>query len=156
MKARTSLNLGRIGLFTLELFALERGNFSPWIYIGENDVSTFYSAPHKKWRGIMLYSPNRLSVRPSVHPSIHPSSFPDSNLSGFWPIFFKLCMDMDIGEECFGIANGRNSFINNRIMILDWCKNVFFFKIFRTKGWILIKFCICIDIYKIYVVPNAR
>ena len=27
-KARTSSKLGRIGLFTLELFALERGNFS--------------------------------------------------------------------------------------------------------------------------------
>ena len=29
IKARMSLNLGRIGLFTLKLFALERGFFSP-------------------------------------------------------------------------------------------------------------------------------
>ena len=25
-------------------------------------------------------------------------------------------------------------------MALDWCKNVFFLNIFRTNGWILIKF----------------
>ena len=64
----------------------------------------------------MLYPPNRLSVRPSVS-----ASFPDSNLSSFWPIFFKLCMDIDIREEWFGIANGLhvNSFIINRGMALD-------------------------------------
>ena len=58
---------------------------------------------------------------------------------------FKLCMDIDIGEEWFGIANGLNSFIYNRGMAIDWCKNVFFLNIFRTNGWILIKFCICIN-----------
>ena len=57
--------------------------------------------------------------RPSISPS-----FPDSNLSSFWPIVFKLCMDIDIGEEWFGISNGLNLFINNRVMVLDWCKNV--------------------------------
>ena len=64
----------------------------------------------------MLYPPNRLSVRPCVS-----ASFPDSNLSSFWPIFFKLCMDIDIREEWFAIANGLhvNSFINNRGMALD-------------------------------------
>ena len=81
----------------------------------------------------MLYPPNRLSIRPSVS-----ASFPDSNLSSFWPIFFKLCMDIYIEEEWFGIANGLNSFINNRVMALDWCKNVFFLNIFRTNEWILI------------------
>ena len=83
-------------------------------------------------------------------------SFPDSNLSSFWPIFFKLCMDIDIRKEWFGIANVLNSFINNRVMALDWCKNVFFLNIFRTNRWILIKFCICIDKYKIHAVSNAR
>ena len=81
--------------------------------------------------------------------------FPDSYWSSFWPIFFKLCTDIDIREEWFGIANGLNSFINNRVMALDWCKNVFFLNVFRTNGWILIKFCICIDKYKIHVVSNA-
>ena len=34
----------------------------------------FYSPPHKKWRGIMLYPPNRLSVRPSMRPSVRPAA----------------------------------------------------------------------------------
>ena len=99
----------------------------------------------------MLYPPNRLSVHPSVR-----TSFPESNLSSFWPILFKLCMDIDIREQWFEMAHGLNSMINNRVMALDWCKNVFFLNIFRTNGWILIKFHICIDIYKIHVVSNAR
>ena len=53
-------------------------------------------------------------VRPSVS-----ASFPDSNLRSFLPIFFKLCMDIDIEEEWFGIASGLNLFINNRVIALD-------------------------------------
>ena len=83
-------------------------------------------------------------------------SFPDSNLSSIWPVFFKLCMNIDIGEEWFGIANELNSFINNRVMSLGLCKNVFFPNIFRTNGWNLIKCCLCIDKYKINVVSNAH
>ena len=53
-------------------------------------------------------------------------------------------MDIEIRKEWFGIVNGLNSFINNRVMALDWCKNVFFhnifLNIFRTNGWILINF----------------
>ena len=64
-----------------------------------------------------------LSDGTDVCPSVS-ASFPDTNLSSFWPIFFKLRMDIDIGEEWFGIAKGLNSFINNRVMTLDWCKNV--------------------------------
>ena len=62
----------------------------------------------------MLHPSKILSVRPCVS-----ASFPDSNLSSFLPIFFKLCMDIDIREEWFGSANGLNSFINNRVMALD-------------------------------------
>ena len=58
-------------------------------------------------------------------------------------------MDIDIREEWFGIANGLN-----RVMVPDWSKNVFFLNIFRINGWILIKFCICIDEYKIHVVSK--
>ena len=65
-------------------------------------------------------------------------------------------MDIDIGEEWFGIANGLNLFINNRVMAHYSCENVFFLNIFRTNGLITIKFCICIDIYKIHVVSNAH
>ena len=81
-------------------------------------------------------------------------SFQDS--TSFWLIFFKLCLDIDIREEWFGIANGLNSFIINRVMALDWYKNVFFLNIFRSNGWILIKFCICIVKYKIHVVYNTH
>ena len=87
--------------------------------------SFYYTPPHKKWRDIMLYPPKILKFWVSVRSSVS-ASFPDSNLSSFWAIFFfKLCMAIDIGEGWFGIANWLNSFINNRVMVLDWCKNVF-------------------------------
>ena len=105
---------------------------------------------HKKVAGYYVYPLNCFESR-SVS-----ASFPDSNLSSFWLIFFELCMDIDIGEEWFGIANGLNLIINNRVMALDWCKNMFFLNLFRTNGWILIKCCLCIDMYKIHVVSDAR
>ena len=37
-----------------------------------------------------------------------------STLSTFWPIFFKLCIDIGIGEEWYGIASGLISFWNNK------------------------------------------
>ena len=64
-------------------------------------------------------------------------------------------MDIDIGKEWFGIADGLNSFINNRVMALDYVK-MFFLIVFRTNELILIKVCIYIDIYKIHVVSNAH
>ena len=99
----------------------------------------FYTPRQKSGGGYYVIPSKQLwvSLRPSVS-----ASFPDSNLSSFWSIFFKLCMDIDIGEEWVGIANGINLFINNRVMALDWCKNAFFLNIFRTYGWISIKFCI--------------
>ena len=45
--------------------------------------------------------------------------FPDSNSSSFRPIFFKLCMGIDIRKDWFGIADGLNSFTDNRVMALD-------------------------------------
>ena len=72
----------------------------------------------------MLYPPNRFEC-PSVRPSVS-ASFSDSNLSSFWPIFFKRFNDIDIGEEWFGIANGLNSFINNRVWPLIDVKVCFF------------------------------
>ena len=49
------------------------------------------------------------------------ASFPCSNFSTFLPIFFKLCIDIGIGEEWYGIVSGIISFRNNRVMILDLC-----------------------------------
>ena len=80
---------------------------------------------------IMLYPPNFEcpSVRPSsVHLSVRPSisaSFPCSNFNTFWPIFFKLCIDIGIKEEWYEIASGLISFWNNRVMALDVCQKCF-------------------------------
>ena len=35
------------------------------------------------------------------------------------PIFFILCMRVDIGKECLGIADGEISSNNYRVMALD-------------------------------------
>ena len=164
------------GKTTLLIFRMITAIFSSFMMLLIFD--TFYTSPQKSG-GLLCYTLQTvLSVCSSIHPSVCLSetprptykkshidsfvrtsvsaSFPDSNYSSFWSIFFKLCMDIDIGEEWFGIANGLNSFINNRVMALDLCKNVFFLNIFRTNGWDLIKFCICIDIYKNHVVSNAH
>ena len=79
------------------------------------------------------------------------TSFLDSNSSSFWPIFFNFCMDIDIREEWFGIADGLNSFLNSRVMDFDWCKNTYPEQM--DEFW---KFCICIGIYKIHVVSSAH
>ena len=87
----------------------------------------FYTPPHKKWQGILLYPPT-LSVHPSVHPSIClfvSALFPCSNFSTFWPIFFRLCIDIGIGEEWYGILSGLIPFWNNRVMALDVCQKCF-------------------------------
>ena len=108
----------------------------------------------RKWQCMYSIIPSEPFECLSVCPSVS-TSFLDSNLSSFWPIFFKLCMDTDIREEWFRIAKRLTLYIDNRVMALDWCKNVFFLSIFRTNRWILIKFCICIDICKLHVVSNV-
>ena len=92
--------------------------------------TAFYTPPHKNWRGIMLYPPNFecLSVHPlSIHLYVCPSisaSFPCSNFSTVWPIF-KLCIDIGIGEEWYGIAGWLISFWKNRVTALDVCQKCF-------------------------------
>ena len=54
------------------------------------------------------------------------ASFPCSNFNTFLPIFFKLCIDIGIGEEWYGIANGLISFRNNSVMALDLCPKCIF------------------------------
>ena len=72
----------------------------------------------------MLFPPNFEcpSVRPSSVRLSVSASFPCSNFSIIWPIFFKLCIDIGIGEEWYGIASGLISFWNNRVMALDVCQ----------------------------------
>ena len=47
------------------------------------------------------------------------ASLPCSNFSTFLPIFFKLYIDIGIGEERYGIASRIISFRNNNVMALD-------------------------------------
>ena len=76
------------------------------------------------------------TVWASIHPSVCPSvsaSFPCSNFSIFWPIFFKLFIGIDIGEERYGIANRLILFRNNRVMALDLCKKCVFPQYIQNK-----------------------
>ena len=59
--------------------------------------------------------------------------FPCSNFSTFLPIFFKLCIDIGIGEEGYGIASGIVSFRNNRVMALDLCPKCIFGQYFKNE-----------------------
>ena len=88
-----------------------------------------------------------VSIRPSVIRLSVSASFPCSNFSTFWLIFFKLCIDIGIGEEWYGIASGLISFWNNRVMALDVCQKCF---VLRFRALTLVRFyqfCICINIY---------
>ena len=111
----------------------------------------YYTPPHKKWRGIMLYPPNFEcpSARPPVRPSVS-ASFPCSNFHTFWPTFFKLCIDIGIGEEWNGIASGLISFWNNK-SYGPWCMSKmlcasFPYSNFSTFLPIFFKLCIGIGI----------
>ena len=103
-----------------------------WVFTGRTDH--FYTPPLFVWRGIMLYPPNFEcpSVRPSIHLSIS-ASFQCSNFSTFWPIFFKLCIDIGIEEEWYGITSGLISFRNNRVMALDLCPKCIFSQYLKNE-----------------------
>ena len=87
---------------------------------------------HFKKCGVLCYTLRKkfafecLSVRPSVRPSVRLSvrpsvsaSFPCSNLSIYQPIFFKLCIEVYIRKEWFGIEDGQISSNKYRVMALD-------------------------------------
>ena len=56
-----------------------------------------------------------------------------SYFSTFLPIFFKLCIDIGIGEEWYGIASGIISIRNNRVMPLIYVQNAFLVNILRMN-----------------------
>ena len=90
----------------------------PFLYHATQKVAGYYVIPSELW----------VSVRPSVRTSVHLSvsaSFLCSNFRTFWSIFFKLCIDIGIREEWYGIATGLISFWNNRVMALDVCQKCF-------------------------------
>ena len=110
---------------------LGKPHFQPWFGIFLSPLNTndgfylLYPATQKVAGYYVLPSELWVSVhRPSICPSVC-ASFPCSNFSTFWPIFFKLCIDIGIGEEWYGIATGRISFWNNRVMALDVCQKCF-------------------------------
>ena len=65
-------------------------------------------------------------------------------------------MGIDIGIEWFGIGNRQISYINNRVIAIDSCRNRIFLNIFTTNGQILIKFCmgfvIYLDVYILFFI----
>ena len=61
------------------------------------------------------------------------ASFPCSNFSTFLPIFFRLCIDIGIGEVLYGIANGIISFRNNSVMALDLCPKCIFSQYLKNE-----------------------
>ena len=82
----------------------------------------FVSVPLSKWANFVL---KQQSSGPWCMSKMLCASFPCSNFSTFLPIFFKLCIDIGIGEEWYGIASGIISFRNNRVMALDLCQKQF-------------------------------
>ena len=127
--------------FFLSKFCRPRLYF-PFLYSTTKKVAGYYTSPQKSG-GVLCYTLWTVWVSGRYR------TLTWVVLHGHW-----------YQVEWFGIANGLNSllnsFINNRGMALDWCKDVFFFNIFRINRWILIKFCICIDMYKIHIVSNVH
>ena len=74
----------------------------------------FYTPPLENAGGIMLQPQKNL--RSSIHPSIS-ASFPGSILS-IYRSFFKLCMEVHIGYEWFGIYDGQISSKIFRVLTL--------------------------------------
>ena len=76
-----------------------------WPIKAEFFVEPFYTPPLENVRGIMLYTPFknlRLSVRLSVRQRFVSALY----LEHVLPIFFKLCLRVDIRKEWFGIIDG--------------------------------------------------
>ena len=76
----------------------------------------------------MLYP--SVSVRLSVRPS---APFPIDNLSIYSRIFFKFCIHIVIGDEWYGIVNGQNPSIFNRVTAL--------FRIGKMVSGLLFLYC---------------
>ena len=107
--------------------------FDPERYTERNKFSNFFKwlsflyPATQKVAGFHVIPPNFECppVRPSsVRPSVS-ASFPCSNFRTVCHIFFRLCIDICIGEEWYGIASGLILFWNNRVMALDVCQKYF-------------------------------
>ena len=85
----------------------------------------FYTPPHFSV-GVLCYTFRCLSVRPC-------SPFPIDNLSIYSPNFFKFCIHIVIGDEWYGIVNGQNPSIFNRVTAL--------FRIGKMVSGLLFLYC---------------
>ena len=108
-----------------------------WIH---GSIQLVFIPRHTKSGGVLCYTLRTLSVRPSsVRPSVCLSvstSFPCSNFSTICPIFFRLCIDIGIGEECPSVRPSVRLSISASFL----CSNV------STFWPILFKLCIDIGI----------
>ena len=77
-------------------------------------LASFYTPPLKCGE-VLCYTLRCLSVCPSVRPS---TPFPIDNLSIYSQNFFKFCIHIVIGDEWYGIVNGQNPSIFNRVTAL--------------------------------------
>ena len=107
-----------------------------------NSFCPFLCPATLKWQSIMLYHWNCLSVCQAVHPAwVCPSTLHFRSLR----VFFD-----DVRQTLHGHWYRGMSGLGLQITEL-WplinVKTLFFLNIFRTNGWILIKFCIWIDIW---------
>ena len=76
---------------------------------------------HTKNGRVLCYTLQTFECPSGIHLSVS-ASFPCSNFSTFWPICFKLCIDIGIGKAWYGIASGLISFWNYRVVALDVCQ----------------------------------
>ena len=94
-----------------------------------------------KWANLVL---KQQSYGPWCISKMLCASFPCSNFRTFLPIFFRLCIDIGIGEEWYGIASGIISIRKTELWPLIYVQNAFLVNIVRMNRRISIKFCICI------------
>ena len=73
----------------------------------QSDLGLFYTPPLKCGE-VLCYTLRCLSVRPC-------SPFPIDNLSIYSRNFFKFCIHIVIGDEWYGIVNGKNPSIFNGV-----------------------------------------
>ena len=104
----------------------------------------------KKVAGYYFIPSDRLSVRLSAL----------RFLTLTWVVFDRFSSNfaqtLISGRSGLGLQMGHIRLLTTELWPLIDVKMCFFLNIFRTKGWILIKFCVWIDIYMIPVVSNAR
>ena len=82
--------------------------------LSEIDSLPYYTPPLKCGE-VLCYTLRCLSVCPSVRPS---APFPIYNLSIYSRNFFKFCIHIVICDEWYGIVNGQNPSIFNRVTAL--------------------------------------